>query len=108
MSKPDRDRRSQTRIPKRVPVKLKSGNQTATGHTRDLSSSGIFLYTDAEVAVGSELEIVLVLPPELSNGEKRWVCCQASVARVEGGNQDGRIGAAATIRRLDVLPEIAE
>ena len=100
------ERRRNPRIPKRVPITLKSGNQSAAGVTRDLSSNGIFLYTDAEIAAGTELEIVLVLPPEMSNGEKRWVCCQASVARVESGNQDGRFGAAATIRRMDVLPEI--
>lgn len=105
-SKPER--RSKPRLPKRLPVKVKSQHGTAQGFTRDLSTSGIFLYTDAEIVPGAALELVLVLPPELTNGERRWVCCQASVARVENGSTDGRFGAAATIHRLDVLPEIAE
>ena len=56
----------------------------ATGFTRDLSASGIFIYTDSQISEGSELEMVLILPPELTHGEKQWVCCQASVVRVKG------------------------
>jgi hypothetical protein len=49
------------------------------------------------------LEIVLILPAELGLGDKQWACCQASVVRVEDGDQ---FGVAATIDRLDMLPEI--
>jgi hypothetical protein len=49
--------------------------------------------------------MVLILPPELTQGEKRWVCCQASVVRVED-KKDGNFGVAARIRNMDVLPEI--
>jgi hypothetical protein len=46
---------------------------------------------------------VLILPPELTDGEKCWVCCQATVVRVE---EDGtEFGVAAQIRRMDILPE---
>src|SRR5690348_3997424 len=94
------ERRRQPRVTSRIPVKITASGESSSGCTRDLSTSGVFLYTDAEIAPGTELEMVLMLPPELANGEKRWVCCQASVARVEPGNADGRFGAAATIRRL--------
>ena len=49
-----------------------------TGVTRDLSTGGIFLYTDSRISEGSELEMVLILPAEITNSEKQWVCCQAS------------------------------
>lgn len=75
------------------------------GHTRDLSTNGVFLYTDARLDEGSELEIILVLPPELTNGEKRWACCQASVIRVEPSDR-GSLGMAASIRRFELMPEI--
>ena len=102
------ERRSQKRISSRVPVSIKStdGAVQTTGYSRDLSSSGIFLYADANISPGTELEIVLVLPPELTNGEKRWACCQASVARVENKGDGGPFGLAATIRRFELLPEI--
>ena len=108
MADKNSERRSQKRIATRVPVTIKStdGAVQTTGHTRDLSSGGIFLYADAKISVGSELEIVMVLPPEFTAGEKRWACCQASVARVENKDDAGQFGVAATIRRFELLPEI--
>ena len=102
------ERRVRQRLPVRVPVsiKFKQGAIEATGYTRDLSSSGIFLYTDSHIVEGSDLEMVLILPPELTQGEKRWVCCRASVVRVEENGKDGNFGVAAVINRFDVLPEI--
>ncbi len=101
------ERRLQQRTPVRVGVSIRSSeNQAATGYTRDLSENGIFLYADSEILVGSELEMVLMLPPQFTKGEKRWVCCQASVVRVEPGGDDGRFGVAASIRNIATLPEI--
>jgi len=108
MSEPKPERRAGRRVAAHVPVSIKSQNgNTQTGLTRDLSASGMFLYMDAQVSAGQEMEMVLVLPPEIAQGEKRWVCCQASVLRVEPAEKDGRFGVAAIVKRLDVLPEIA-
>jgi hypothetical protein len=107
MPDPKSDRRSQERTSVRLGVSIRSPEgKPATGYTRDLSTSGIFLYADSEILVGSELEMVLMLPTQLTNGEKRWVCCQASVVRVEPGGADGRFGVAASIRSIATLPEI--
>ena len=76
-----------------------------TGVTRDLNSSGIFIYTDSKISEGSELEMVLILPPEITHGEKQWVCCQASVVGWKT-KDDGNFGVAASIRSIEVLPEI--
>src|ERR1700675_4904141 len=101
------DKRARSRIPVSLPARVRS-KQTAVEHsavTRDLSVGGVFLYTDRRITEGSKLEIILILPPELGLGEKQWACCQASVIRVEDG--EGRqFGVAATIDRLDMLPEI--
>jgi PilZ domain len=107
MSTPKSERRSRNRIPVTLPVSINSspGGQ-ATAYTRDLSMTGVFLYSDKHIFEGSELEMVLMLPPELTNGEKRWVCCQASVVRVENGPQPGRFGVAANIRDMATMPEI--
>lgn len=101
------DKRSQVRVPVSVPAKVTSKEAAleSTALTRDLSTSGIFLYTDQNFARGSKLEVVLILPAELGFGEKQWACCQASVVRVED-NGGSKFGVAATIDRLDVLPEI--
>ena len=107
MSHSESDRRARKRVSVRVPVSLKSGNgESVTGYTRDLSVNGIFLYTDSKFAEGSELEMVLILPPELTNSRKQWVCCHASVVRVEAGQEPGQVGVAANIRNIATLPEI--
>jgi hypothetical protein len=101
------DRRSSTRVAAKLPVRVRStaANAELTAQTRDVSTNGVFLYTDARMAEGSEVELVLVLPPELTSGEKCWVCCHARVLRVEQG-PDKRFGVAAEIKRMDILPEI--
>lgn len=100
------ERRSSHRIEKEVPARLRAGPSAPeySAITRDLSEGGIFLYTSADVEPGSDVELVLVLPEELTGGEKCWVCCQASVVRVEP--QGTQFGVAARIKRMDVLPEI--
>lgn len=107
MLDPKTDKRSRSRIPVSVPatVRTKDAAGELSAITRDLSTGGIFLYTEGRITAGSKLEIVLILPAELGLGEKQWACCEASVVRVEdGGGQ--RLGVAATIDRLDMLPEI--
>lgn len=103
------DRRSRPRVPVRVPVAIhsKDGTLQTTGHTRDFSETGIFVFTQTKIVPGSELEMVLVLPPELTHGKKRWVCCRASVVRVEDGTAPGNFGIAADILSVQILPEIA-
>jgi len=107
MSDSKQERRSGKRVAAAIPATVKSTqpSEELTAVTRDLNTSGVFLYTDHRFAEGSKLEIVLILPAELGLGEKQWACCQASVVRVE---DDGsrKFGVAATIDRLDVLPEI--
>ena len=105
------ERRRQSRNPVALPVKIRpKEDQRAdrpehTGLTRDLTSSGIFLYTDSAMEPGAKLELVLMLPPSLGLGVGGWTLCQASVVRVEP--TDGRgVGVAATLDRIERLPEL--
>src|SRR5713226_6195255 len=102
----DSERRSGTRIATRVPTPcgtLKGADHGA--QTRDVSANGVFLYSKSRMEKGSDVELVLILPPELTSGEKCWVCCQATIVRVE--ESEHKFGVAARIRRMDIMPEIA-
>jgi hypothetical protein len=104
--KPDGERRSGTRIPTRVATRVRTTKGIDhTAETRDVSANGVFLYTNSKMEKGAEVELVLILPPELTSGEKCWVCCQATIVRVEEDGSD--FGVAAQIRRMDILPEMA-
>ena len=99
------ERRSATRIPNRVPARMRTAQGVEhSAQTRDVSANGIYLYTQSRIEQGSEVELVLILPPELTSGERCWVCCQATVVRVEQSGSE--FGIAAQIRRMDLLPEM--
>jgi PilZ domain len=101
------NRRSKQRVAARLPVKVRasSSHSEFTAETRDVSTNGVFLYTQSRLEIGSMVELVLILPEELTSIGKSWVCCHARVVRVEQG--EGRsFGVAAEIQRMDVLPEI--
>jgi hypothetical protein len=99
------DRRCSQRLPVSVPVKVLHQGGEHGGLTRDLSSSGIFLYSESEMKAGSKLELVIMLPPAMGLGPGGWTLCEASVVRVEKSDGKG-IGIAATIDRIASLPEI--
>src|ERR1700690_1455456 len=102
--KTDAERRSGTRIATPVPTRVRSPHGTdQSAQTRDVSANGIFLYTKSRMEKGTDVELVLILPPELTSGEKCWVCCQATIVRVE--EQGSEFGVAARIRHIDILPE---
>ena len=102
--KAETERRSGTRIVTRVPTRVRTQQGAdLQAQTRDVSANGVFLYTNSKMEKGTDVELVLILPPELTSGERCWVCCQATIVRVENGPE---FGIAAQIRRMDILPEV--
>jgi hypothetical protein len=100
------ERRLRNRLVKRLDVRVRNAHDPAdqAAHTRDVSTNGIFLYTQSRLVEGSEVELVMMLPPEFTAGEKCWVCCHAQVRRVE--HLGRHFGVAAEIQRIEALPEI--
>lgn len=106
MTSPSIDRRSRARVAVNVPVKVRQTDGTEQhATTRDLSSNGVFLYSDANLEQGAKLELVVMLPRELGIGAGGWALCQASVVRVDS-TAGHRIGVAASLDRIDLLPEL--
>jgi len=100
------ERRSGERVPIQVPVKVRQQGSEHQGVTRDLSSSGIFLYSESEMKAGSKLELVIMLPGGVGLGPGGWTLCEASVVRVEKSDGQG-LGIAAIFDRIELLPEIS-
>ncbi len=102
------NRRSRERIVTKLPVRVRhaASNTELSAETRDVSTNGVFLYTNSRMVEGAEVELVLILPPELTSGEKCWVCCHARVLRVEQGS-GSNFGVAAEIQHMNILPEIS-
>jgi len=102
-----KERRSQTRQAASLRVKVRHTDGTEQqALSRDLSSNGIFLYSDGGLESGSKIELVVMLPEGLGFGCGGWALCQASVVRVE--ESDGqKVGVAATLDRIELLPELS-
>lgn len=116
------ERRVGQRFPYLLPVSLgdSSSRLQASGCTQDLSSRGVFLFTDAALAVGGEIELTLRMPSEITLGESMRVCCRGRVLRVveppanSGQNSMGRdasgprLGIAVRFDSYEYLSEPAE
>ena len=79
------ERRSGQRFPYQIPVLLRvpAESRTGTGCTQDLSSRGALVWTDFPLKEGTAVEMVLVMPSEITLGEDMNVCCHAHVMRLE-------------------------
>lgn len=79
------ERRSSQRFPYQVPVLLRvpAEGRTGTGYTQDLSSRGALLWTDFQLNEGALVEMVLVMPSEITLAEDMNVCCRGHVTRLE-------------------------
>jgi len=75
------------------------------GKTRDISTRGLYFVLDQDMEAGSELDITLTLPAEITHGSEVFVRALGKVIRVERRMEDGnpRMGVAAVIERYDII-----
>jgi hypothetical protein len=78
------ERRIGQRFAFNLPVSLRD-IATATeglGFTQDLSSRGVFFFTDMNINEGCEIELTLKMPSEITLGEAMRIRCKGRVLRV--------------------------
>jgi c-di-GMP-binding flagellar brake protein YcgR len=75
------------------------------GKTRDVSTRGVYFVLDQDLEAGSELDITLTLPAEVTHGSEVFVRALGKVVRVERRIEEGnpRMGVAAVIERYDII-----
>lgn len=75
---------SEIRTGKRFPLTLPVRLAGKDGVTRNISAAGVFLYTDSQLQIGSEVEFELTLPAAATGGPSDIaVHCRGRVVRVE-------------------------
>ncbi|HXM94066.1 MAG TPA: PilZ domain-containing protein [Candidatus Dormibacteraeota bacterium] len=87
----------------RVPVEQQIDSQQ--GRTRDISTRGLYFVIGQDLEAGSEVDITLTLPAEITHGTEVLVRAMGKVVRVEPRMEDGssRMGVAAVIERYDII-----
>jgi len=80
-------------------------DRAADRRTRDVSTRGLYFVIDQNVEAGSELDITLTLPTEVTRGSEVSVRALGRVMRVERRIEDHtpRMGVAAMIERYDII-----
>jgi hypothetical protein len=104
MAQPQTEKRSTRRFSLELPVTVvESELSVATAQTRDVSSRGVYIYLDSEIAQGVPLEFVMTLPTEITLSDPIRVRCSGRVLRVEKNGD--RQGVAVSIERYDFMSE---
>ena len=87
----------------RIPAEQVVDSQN--GRTRDISTRGLYFVIEQDLVSGSELDITLTLPAEITHGTEVFVRAMGKVVRVERRMEDGseRMGVAAVIERYDII-----
>jgi hypothetical protein len=115
------ERRVGQRFPYLLSVSLRepATSLEGAGFTQDLSSRGAFLFTDLPLTEGSDIELTLRMPSEITLGESMPVRCRGRVLRiirpvngkdgVPGAVQaESKIGVAVRLESYEYLPTSSE
>jgi c-di-GMP-binding flagellar brake protein YcgR len=98
-------RRYDLSLPVIIRVPAEHAADTQKGKTRDISTRGLYFVLEQDVEAGSELDMTLTLPAEITHGSEVFVRALGKVIRVERRMEDGsaRMGVAAVIERYDII-----
>jgi hypothetical protein len=119
------ERRIGQRFAYNLPVSLRDVSTAAEGlgFTQDLSSRGVFLFTDMALSEGREVELTLKMPSEITLGESMRVRCRGRILRVvkpaetgwkpisvaeaekENKSAETKIGVAVCLKGYEYLPQ---
>lgn len=103
------ERRTARRYDLSLPVIIRTPTEreaeSQEGKTRDISTRGLYFVIEQDMEAGSELDITLTLPAEITHGTEVFVRALGKVVRVERRMDDGtlRMGVAAVIERYDII-----
>jgi hypothetical protein len=98
------ERRKAPRISTQQQVTVRftrNGHFEFTGIARDVSTTGIFLYLDADIAEGMEVELRFLLPREEG---RVTVPVRGKVVRVERPHLVGSSGCAVAFEQMEIAP----
>lgn len=98
-------RRYDLSLPVIIRVPAERADDSQEGKTRDISTRGLYFVIEQDLSAGSELDITLTLPAEITHGTEVFVHALGKVVRVERRMEDGssRMGVAAVIERYDII-----
>lgn len=107
------ERRVGQRFPYLLPLSFRQASASieGVGFTQDLSSRGVFFFTDAALTEGTEIQLTLKMPSEITLAESMRVCCSGRILRVvkppveQAGHSDAKVGVAVKFEGYEYLSD---
>ncbi len=99
------ERRAGQRFEVNLPLAVQIEGQTFAGFTQDVSSRGLFFYTEATLPVGSVVELIFTMPSEITLAESMRVRCRGHILRISPASPSRRNGIAVRLDSYQYLPE---
>jgi c-di-GMP-binding flagellar brake protein YcgR len=103
------ERRNETRVSVRIPVKYKlmdnQGSGEQIGESENVSQRGVFMWTAYPLEIGTQVELKLRMPSEVSGSVASEVHCTARVVRIRERDSGGLVGVGLRIERYHATPE---
>jgi hypothetical protein len=98
-------RRYDLSLPVIIRIPVETENSSRNGKTRDISTRGVYFMIDQDLGAGTEIDITLTLPSEITRGSEVLVRAMGKVVRVDKRTENGssRVGVAAVIERYEIV-----
>lgn len=100
------ERRSGQRFQLHLPLTIHLDGKVVPGFTQDVSSRGLFLFTEAALVEGSTVELTFTMPSEITLGESMRVRGRGRVLRADCSSTGPRNGVAVQLDSYQYLPAL--
>jgi hypothetical protein len=82
------ERRAAQRFSLHLPLAVHFGGRTVPGFTQDLTGRGIFFFAETSLPEGTVVELIFIMPSEITLAESMPMRCRGRVLRVsDSGHQ---------------------
>ena len=98
-------RRYDLSLPVSIRLPIDRDSAPHSGKTRDISTRGVYLTIDSDISQGTELDLTMTLPAEVTGGTEVFIRAVGRVVRIEKGSgaESPRLGVAAVIERYEIV-----
>ena len=100
------ERRSGQRFQLHLPLTIHLDGKAVPGFTQDVSSRGLFLYSEAKLVEGSVVELTFTMPSEITLGESMRVRGRGRVLRSDRSQAGPRTGVAVQLDSYQYLASL--
>jgi PilZ domain len=80
------ERRAGQRFEFNLPISIEFDGRTLSGFSQNLSTRGVFLFSEAHLPEGATVQLILTMPSEITLTESMRVRCRGRVLRSAGAS----------------------